>query len=238
MADSLENWWKSLPTVTRWLFGTSFGATVAANFGLLNQDWLILDFDALIYRFEIWRLVTPFLFHGKLGFPFLINMLFLVKYGSSVEKDLFLNETADYLWMLIFGAVILFIPGYFVPLKILGLALIMMIIYYWSRKNPEIGMSFFFGIRFKALYFPWVLIGFRILLGGMPISEIFGVLVGHLYYFLTVVYPDQGGRRLLRTPQFLKEWFPGPNAQMQRPGEGPRPTGYSWGRGQTLGGAH
>jgi len=183
MSSDLQNWWNSLPPVTKWLFTSSFGITIAANFGLLNPGWLTLKYDDLYRHFEIWRLVTPFLFHGRLGFPFLINMLFLVRYGSSVEKDTFLNETADYLWMLIFGALILLIPGFFVPLPILGLGLIMMIIYYWSRKNPEIPMSFFFGLRFKALYFPWVLIAFRVLLGGTPLSEIFGVLVGHLYFF-------------------------------------------------------
>jgi len=234
--NDLENWWNSLPHVTKWLFTASFGITVAANFGILNGGWLILDFNLLYRNFEIWRLVTPFLFHGRLGFPFLIHMLFLVRYGASVERETFSNETADYLWMLIFGALVLLIPGYFVPLPVLGLGLIMMIIYYWSRKNPEIPMSFFFGLRFKALYFPWVLIAFRVLLGGLPLSEIFGVLVGHLYFFLVDIYPFQGGRRLLVTPQFLKEWFPSPNARVQRPGEGVRQTGYNWGRGHQLGG--
>jgi len=166
-----------------------------------------------------------------------INMMFLVRYGSNVESTTFNNEPADYLWMLIFRAFLLLIPGYFIPLAILGTSLKMVIIYYWSRKNPEQPMSFMFGFKFVAFYFPWVLIGFRIMLGGNPMPEICGVIVGHIYYFLVDILPAAPqGRRLLSTPQFLKEWLPGPNARLQRPGEGPRPPGFNWGRGFTLGG--
>eukprot|EP01123_Difflugia_compressa_P013970 TRINITY_DN681_c1_g2_i1.p1 TRINITY_DN681_c1_g2~~TRINITY_DN681_c1_g2_i1.p1 ORF type:complete len:256 (+),score=27.59 TRINITY_DN681_c1_g2_i1:51-770(+) len=235
MSD-LENWWKSLPPVTKWLFTASFATTIAANFGLIPASWLVLDFYRLYRNFEIWRLVTPFIYHGRLGFPFLMNMMFLVRYGSSVEKDCFMNETADYLWMIIIGGLLLLLPGYFVPLPILGISLIMMIIYYWARKNPDIGMSFFFGLRFKAIYLPFVLIGFRILLGGTPISEIFGVLVGHIYYFLVDLVPLTHQRRIISTPQFLKDWFPGPNSRPLRPGEGARQGGYNWGTGVPLGG--
>jgi len=237
MAGDLENWWNGLPFITKWLFTFSFILTIGAHFGLIKYQFLLLDFDALYRKFEIWRLVTPFIFHGRLGFPFLINMMFLVRYGSSVERDTFLNEPADYLWMLIIGALLLYIPGYFVPLPVLGMGLIMMIIYYWSRKNPQIPMTFMFGARFQAFYFPWVLIGFRIMLGGSPISEICGVIVGHIYYFLSDILPGSNpNRRFISTPQFLKEWLPGPNARIQRPGEGARQPGFNWGRGHTLGG--
>uniref|UniRef100_A0A6B2LG84 Derlin n=1 Tax=Arcella intermedia TaxID=1963864 RepID=A0A6B2LG84_9EUKA len=224
-----------MPPVTRWLFTGSFVVTLAANFSLLSPMSLILHYESIFYNFELWRLVTAFLYHGRLGFPFLINMMFLVRYGASVEKDTFMNETADYLWMIILGCITLFLPGFYIPLFILGESLIMMIIYYWSRVNPNIPMSFFFGFRFESRYFPWVLIGFRLLMGGMPIDEIVGVFVGHLYYFMAVIYPNQGGRRWIKTPQLLKDYFPGPNARIPRPGEGPRATGYNWGPGRPLG---
>jgi len=235
MAGEIERWWGGLPLITRWLFTLSFVLTVGAHFGFIPPNLLVLNFAALTKKFEIWRLVTPFLFHGRLGFPFLINMIFLIRYGSSVERDTFMNEPADYLWMLILGGLILLIPGYFVPLSILGMALKMMIIYYWSRKNPNIGMTFMFGFRFQAFYFPWVLIGFRFLLGGSPIAEICGVIAGHIYYFFADILPASNGRRYIVTPQFLKDWLPGSNHNIPAPGEGPRQPGFNWGRGHTLG---
>jgi hypothetical protein len=63
-------------------------------------------------------------------------------------------------------------------------------------------------ISFPSVYFPWVLIGFRLLVGESPIDEIIGVIIGHAYFFLSDVYPLQSGRRYLNTPQFLKDFFP------------------------------
>ncbi len=86
----------------------------------------------------------------------------------------------------------------------LGQALILMIIYYWSRKSPNVPMSFLFGIRFQSFYFPWVLVAFDVLMGaGFPIMEILGIVVGHVYHFLVDIYPAAGGPRYLNTPQFL-----------------------------------
>lgn len=62
--------------------------------------------------------------------------------------------------------------------------------------------------NFESIYFPWVLIGFRLLMGGSPIAELMGVLVGHIFYFLNDLYPLQSGRRIIYTPQFLKDLFP------------------------------
>jgi hypothetical protein len=64
-----------VPIVTKWLFAGSFGLTVAANFGLVPWSLLILSFDKVFKDFEVWRLVTCFFFHGKLGFPFLMHMV-------------------------------------------------------------------------------------------------------------------------------------------------------------------
>jgi hypothetical protein len=70
-------------------------------------------------------------------------------------------------------------------------------------------MTFLLGIGFQSMYFPWVLIGFRILLGGFPLAEICGAIIGHLYYFLAEIYPaTHNGARILTTPQFLKDLFP------------------------------
>jgi len=93
-------------------------------------------------------------------------------------------------------------------MPILGMSLIMLILYVWSRKNPNLPMTFMFGIRFQSFYFPWVLVGFSVLMGGFPLPELMGILVGHVYYYLEDIYPNTGGSRLLKTPQLLYGLFP------------------------------
>lgn len=86
-------------------------------------------------------------------------------------------------------------------MMLLGEGLLSAIIYFWSRKNPDLVMSFMFGLKFQAIYLPWVLCAFKVLQGGLPIEELFGIVIGHLYYFIADLYPLQSGRRLLYTPQ-------------------------------------
>jgi Derlin-2/3 len=83
------------------------------------------------------------------------------------------------------------------------MGLIMSIIYLWSRKHPPITMSFLFGIQFPSFYFPWALVAFNVLLGGFPLTELMGILVGHIYYFFEEIYPATSGIRLLKTPKFM-----------------------------------
>lgn len=56
----------------------------------------------------------------------------------------------------------------------------------------------------QAPYLPWVLLGFSVLLGNPIWVDLMGMIVGHCYYFMEDVFPNQpGGFRILKTPQFL-----------------------------------
>ena len=65
-------------------------------------------------------------------------------------------------------------------------------------------VSFFGIITFNAPYLPWTLIGFTILLHNqIPWADMLGFVVGHLYYYLTDVYPRLFHKRPLETPRWL-----------------------------------
>lgn len=61
----------------------------------------------------------------------------------------------------------------------------------------------------QALYLPWAIIAQKFVMSGgdIPKSSIAGLLSAHLYYYLTTIYPSQGGRRFLQTPDFIKQLF-------------------------------
>ncbi|KAF0775467.1 hypothetical protein AaE_000838 [Aphanomyces astaci] len=116
-----------------------------------------------------------------------------------------------------------------------------MILYVWSRKHTEQIVSFW-GFKFKALYFPWAMIGFTLLTGGDPIPELAGVFAGHVYYFLLEILPNTKNINLLQTPQFLVNFFPSDNNRPVTGAAAPRqaaaatgPSRYNWGGGRTLG---
>jgi hypothetical protein len=44
--------------------------------------------------------------------------------------------------------------------------------------------------------------------GSLPRASIAGMVSSHIYYYLKTIYPSQGGRHYLETPQFLRRLFP------------------------------
>lgn len=87
--------------------------------------------------------------------------------------------------------------------------MVLSVLYVWCQLNKEVIVSFWFGTRFKAMYLPWVLLGFNMLLSNGSVFAIIGILVGHLYFFLKFTYPQElGGRNLLETPSIIKRYYP------------------------------
>merc|ERR1712211_176402 len=85
----------------------------------------------------------------------------------------------------------------------------MSILYVWCQLNKDTIVNFWFGTQFKAMYLPWVLFGFNMIIAGGGVMELVGILIGHMYFFLMFKYPqDFGGPSLLSTPGILYQWFP------------------------------
>lgn len=130
--------------------------------------------------------------------------------------------------------------------------MVLSVLYVWCQLNKDVIVTFWFGTRFKAIYLPWVLLAFNLILNGGGVMELFGILIGHIYFFLMFKYPQElGGPSLLQTPGFLKSMFPdeiggvhGFGRPPQRPSNAPNAPprggrlfgGHNWGRGYTLGG--
>lgn len=125
--------------------------------------------------------------------------------------------------------------------------MVMSVIYVYCMVNQDQIVSFWFGTRFKARYLPWTLFGMNFVLGGGGMSELVGIIVGHLYYFVMLKYPADQGVTLVQTPRFFYNYLPNHEAanfmaesrpvRPTAPNHGPTPaspTGYHWGRGRRL----
>lgn len=74
---------------------------------------------------------------------------------------------------------------------------------------------------FTAPYLPWVLMGFSLVLHGtIPKDEIMGVVIGHVYYFFTDVYPPlHGGSMPMGPPTWWRRLFENPPPRPELPDE-------------------
>jgi len=235
--NGFEEWYRNMPIITRSYMTGCFLTTGAVFLDVVSPLSLYLNFPLIFKDLQIWRLVTTFFFFDYFGINFLFHMFFLVRHSKLLEEGSFRGRTADYLFLHIFGGVLLLILSYLLYLAppnipkamFLAPSLAFMIVYVWSRRNPHIMLSFLGLFNFRAPFLPYVILGFGMLLGHSPTSDILGIVIGHIYYFFEDVYPETSGRRLLRTPGILKAMFDVPVVPVAS-----RPGGRPWGEGVQL----
>lgn len=200
-----------IPPVTRAYTTACVVTTLAVQLDLVSPFQLYFNPIVILKKYQLWRLITTFLFFGNLGFSFFFNMIFTYRYCRMLEEGSFRGRTADFIVMFVFGGVLMIICAFFVNLLFLGQAFTIMIVYVWSRRNVFVRMNFFGLMNFQAPYLPWVLLGFSVLLGNAISVDLVGMAIGHIYFFMEDILPRQrGGQKILKTPRFLKRMFDPP----------------------------
>ncbi|KAJ0030817.1 hypothetical protein Pint_13303 [Pistacia integerrima] len=201
--------YNSLPPICK-AYGTlCLAVTTACQLRLLNPNYLGLDYELVFLRLQVWRLFTNFFFIGFFSINFGIRLLMIVRYGVNLEKGPFDRRTADFLWMMIFGALSLLVLSA-IPIfqtGYLGISLVFMLIYVWSREFPNAQINIYGLVTLKAFYLPWAMLALDVVFGSPLMSDLLGIIAGHLYYFLTVLHPLSTGKNLLKTPKWVYPYF-------------------------------
>jgi Derlin-2/3 len=202
---SLFRYYNSLPPISK-AYGTlCFFATVLCQLQILNPPFLALYYPFVFKKFQIWRLFTSFFFLGKFSINFGIRLLMIARYGVQLEKGAFEKRTADFLWMMIFGAISLLalsaIP--FLDIYFLGVPMVSMLLYVWSREYPNSQISMYGLVQLRSFYLPWAMLGLDVIFGSEILPGLLGILVGHTYYFLSVLHPLATGKNYLKTPMWV-----------------------------------
>ncbi|PXF40472.1 Derlin-2.2 [Gracilariopsis chorda] len=199
-----EEWWNSIPPVTRSYICLSVLTTSAVALEVITPYKLYLDWALILTQAHVWRLFTNFLFFGNFTLDFLFHMFFLYRYSNLLETNSFRGRTADFLYMLLFGAAWLVLMSPFASIDFLGPSLTFMMVYVWGRRNSRQMVGFLGVLTFRAPYLPWVLLLFSFVFGSSPSMDLLGILAGHVYYYMADVYPAMTGISLLKTPRILK----------------------------------
>lgn len=215
MAAPFEEWYRSIPVVTRVYATACVLTTLAVHVDLVVPFDLYLNFSLVLSQFELWRLLTTFLFYDYIGLNFIFQMVFMLRHSKLLEESHYRGKTADFVYFYILGAVCLLLldflfyyTGVFTTIVFLAPSFSFMILYVWSKHNVGVQMSFLGLFTFTAPYLPWVILSITYLFyqHGL-IVDVIGVIVGHIYYYLHDVYPEISGRNLLKTPHILKVLF-------------------------------
>ena len=246
-----EEWFYSIPKITRNWFVAAVASTFLTTMQFVDPYSLVFWPEKIWSNFEVWRIFTSAIYFGPLGLPFAFNLYFLVKYSAEYEKNPYsttpgavVGGTPDYAFTLLFNLLVHVPIAYYLGLPVLSGSLVFSVLYLWSRQHATQQMNFW-GIPFKGIHLPWVLMAATTLMGGSPVKDLVGVGVGHTFYFFAQVLPLKTGKNYLSTPAFviqLCDYFTGEHTTY-RTTTGttrvdPRPTrtgGHSWGSGRALG---
>ncbi|XP_049934343.1 derlin-1-like [Nymphaea colorata] len=76
----------------------------------------------------------------------------------------------------------------------LGVSLVFMLLYVWSRAYLNGQINIYGLVTLKAFYLPWIVLALDVIFGSPLLPHLMGIVAGHHYYFLTVLHPSVGGR--------------------------------------------
>eukprot|EP00382_Lankesteria_abbotti_P002498 CAMPEP_0113849788 /NCGR_PEP_ID=MMETSP0372-20130328/3387_1 /TAXON_ID=340204 /ORGANISM="Lankesteria abbotti" /LENGTH=281 /DNA_ID=CAMNT_0000819741 /DNA_START=136 /DNA_END=981 /DNA_ORIENTATION=+ /assembly_acc=CAM_ASM_000359 len=207
--NSPEAWFKNMPKLTRVMACATFAVTVFSVLQLIDITLLLLNWQFVIERLQIWRLFTDFFFIGKFSFSWIFTMYFLITFSSKLEQnEIFSSSTPGaYLYFILIQMLtldcvsgLLFWPT---GKMVMGPSLHFAIIYYWSRREPWAPVGLW-GFTLAAYQFPFALLLLDVLMGGSVWGGLMGLFSGHLYYYLREILPAQHSVDLLsRCPKML-----------------------------------
>ena len=109
-----------MPPVTRVYTSACVITTLAVQLEIVSPFQLYFNPLLIIRQWQLWRIVTTFLFFGTFGFNFLFNMIFTYRYCRMLEEGSFRGKSSDFVMMFIFGALAMISFAFFVNLLFLG----------------------------------------------------------------------------------------------------------------------
>ena len=195
------------PKITRLLILSSFAISILVWSGLINTLDIYLNFGLIIHKFEIWRLVTTFLYFGEFNLNLILHMYIFFRDSKILEKKIFHGSSADYLYFILFCKIFLLILSPFTKSLFLSSSLNFAMMYYWGRKSKTTNVEFMGVFTFRAPYLSIFYIIISFLLGYEYKQLIYGIIVGHVYFFGKDILPRiKGikGVKLLETPRFIQ----------------------------------
>ena len=170
-----------------------------------------LDYKKIINNFELWRLITTFLYIGKPSPKLIFNYFLYYKRMKSTEKKYLKNKKLPEFIMLLFYLMILsHISNFFAylffkfkPNSFLSNQLMFSIILINSKRNPEKMFKFYFA-RIPNKFVPYFLFTMRTAKSGKVMKNLISFIPGISYYYLKDVLPKINNNiDILVTPKYL-----------------------------------
>ena len=196
------------PKITKILIISSFATSILVWSGLISTLDIYLNYTLIIKQFQIWRILTTFLYFGEFNLSLILHMYIFFRDSKILERKIFHGISADYLYFLLFCMVLLLILSPFTKSIFLSSSFNFAMMYYWGRKSKTTNVEFMGVFTFRAPYLSIFYLLISFLLGYEYRELIYGIIVGHIYYFGKEILPrikGVKGVKLLETPTYIQK---------------------------------
>jgi len=211
--NSLTNSSSASPITIIYLLSTGL-VTILSN---LTDDGYLLNLMKLNYKkifeqYEIWRLITTFLYIGQPSPKIIFDYYIYYKRMKSTERKFTKNKKlSEFIMMLIYLMIITHICNFigyaFFGLKsnsFLSHKLMFSIILINSKRNPEKLFRFYFA-KIPNKFVPYFLYTMRTVKSGKYLSNLISFIPGLAYYYLKdVITKWNKNFDILVTPKFME----------------------------------
>ena len=176
------------------------------HLGFVSEHQLFFSTYYVFRKHQYWRIVTSFMYFGKIGLIFAIRILELIRFASDLEAHTFgPTRRAQYAWFLLCSSLSLLLVGSLLSIRFMSYPLSWILTYIWSRKSRHMRVSFLGVVTITAPYYPFIELLFTLVQSNLEFKDIaVGLLLGHLYYFLEELWPREmpsHGYHWIGTPQ-------------------------------------
>eukprot|EP00349_Pseudokeronopsis_sp_Brazil_P006153 CAMPEP_0202959088 /NCGR_PEP_ID=MMETSP1396-20130829/3365_1 /ASSEMBLY_ACC=CAM_ASM_000872 /TAXON_ID= /ORGANISM="Pseudokeronopsis sp., Strain Brazil" /LENGTH=194 /DNA_ID=CAMNT_0049677511 /DNA_START=54 /DNA_END=638 /DNA_ORIENTATION=+ len=174
------------------------------TYQIMSPYLLLLDFELLVYKLHLWRLLTTFLFAGPFSMGFLFSMM-MSYYTLRRLEELYQGKYPELVTMILFNSLaVMFFSWLYGSYQALQHPVIISLMYVVCKLLPDMQVSIW-GFPVKSGNLPWVLVAFSVFTGGDPFKDLIGIAAGHTYYYLKNEEPLTYGHNFLKTPKIIEK---------------------------------
>lgn len=195
------------PKITKYLTIVFISISLLLWFNIVNPMNLYLNFSLVFGKFQVWRLLTTFFYFGEFNMMTLFHIFIFYQNSKYLEKSVFKECSADYIYFLILLMTLLLILSPLINVEFLSTTLDFAMTYYWGRKCKHLMIQVFGIFTFRAPYYPWFYLYVSYLFGFDLKEKLFGFFVGHVFFYFADIMPrikGVNGLQIFKTPNIIK----------------------------------
>ncbi|CAL5404819.1 unnamed protein product [Camellia sinensis] len=190
-------YYRDLPPVAKTYGVICLMTSAAYHWGLYDLRIIALFYGKVLKNFQYLEAYHKLLLPWAIFIYICISTSVNSKAWSPTRKGTLRQEDSRlsmdvHLWRPVTTGVMAIVPLLWSPF--MGASIVFMIVYVWSREFPNERLNIHGLFQLKGFYLPWYMLGIDLILGNKLKPDLLGMAAGHLYYFLTVLYPLSGGR--------------------------------------------